>query len=131
MEFNAHNVLHLNSYRSWAQSCDFLFYFIPNRNTINTILKVKKVKLQHKFSPMLGSRFTSGRFRFDYEHLFCVFSGFLHCCFCIHIYHISFCLLHHPLHTLPQEFLHGPQYHFWHNTLCNNPGLKLTGYFSL
>ena len=34
------------------------YYFIPNSNTINTILKVKKVKLQHKLgqdSPLVGS----------------------------------------------------------------------------
>ena len=26
LEFNAHNVLHLNSYHSWEQSCDFLLF---------------------------------------------------------------------------------------------------------
>ena len=29
MEFNAHNVLRLDSYRSWAQSCDFLWVKTP------------------------------------------------------------------------------------------------------
>ena len=30
MEFNGHNVLHLDSYRSWAQSCNFFCELKPH-----------------------------------------------------------------------------------------------------